>query len=172
MSDDRNSADCGSSTGRGNTYSEKDILTALGNRRLGTREVADVVGCHRATAYERLEEMEEQGLVEATEVGRTLMWIRTRKPQLGNINHTVLRRALDKWGEEAQMFMAFEEMGELQTELSRSRRGRSDKELVAEEIADALIMIHQMALVCGTEAVSAAVERKMERLEMKVDSSD
>jgi NTP pyrophosphatase (non-canonical NTP hydrolase) len=48
------------------------------------------------------------------------------------------------------MFMVFEEMGELQSELSRLRRGRSDKELVAEEIADVLIMVHQMALVCGT----------------------
>jgi NTP pyrophosphatase (non-canonical NTP hydrolase) len=116
--------------------------------------------------------MEEQGLVEATEVGRTLMWTQTRKPQLGDIDHTVLGRALDKWDEEAQIFMAFEEMGELQTELSRLRRGRSDKEHVAEEIADVLIMVHQMALVCGTEAVSAALERKMKRLEMKIDRDE
>jgi predicted ArsR family transcriptional regulator len=98
MTDDRNSADRESSTGRGNTYSEEDIFIALGNHQLGTWEIADVVGCHRATAYERLEEMKEQGLVEATEVGRTLMGTRTGRLQLGDIDHTVLGHALDNWG--------------------------------------------------------------------------
>jgi putative restriction endonuclease len=85
------SSDRESNAGRGKSYSEEDILAAIGDQRLGTREIADIVGCHRSTAYERLEELEERNLVQTTEVGRTLMWTRTSDRQLFVFSITAAR---------------------------------------------------------------------------------
>ena len=53
---------------------------------------------------------------------------------------------MEKWGEK-QIIMVFEEMAELQKELSKNLRGKDNINSIAEEIADVEIMIEQMKLL-------------------------
>lgn len=78
----------------------------------------------------------------------------------------IYREALRRWGPEAQMLMAFEEMSELQKELCKAARGKQNKAEIAEEIADVQIMLGQMILLhdCADE-VEEQKARKLERLE-------
>lgn len=41
----------------------------------GTGEIADSVGCAHDTAYKRLIQMDEKGLVNSKKVGNSLVWI-------------------------------------------------------------------------------------------------
>lgn len=79
-----------------------------------------------------------------------------------------LRQAIATWGVEAQTVMAIEEFGELLTALARFRRGRVARDNVAEEIADAGIMLAQLAEVWGREIVDQWTARKLERLRMRL----
>lgn len=62
-------------------YSIKDFLDAIRDEggMAGTGDVADQVGCAHDTAYKRLQNMEEQGLVSSRKVGNTLLWSITRE---------------------------------------------------------------------------------------------
>ena len=67
----------------------------------------------------------------------------------------IYREALRRWGPEAQMLMAFEEMSELQKELCKAARGKQNKAEIAEEIADVQIMLggnrmNEEKECCGT----------------------
>ena len=77
----------------------------------------------------------------------------------------IYRKALRRWGPEAQTLMAFEEMSELQKELCKAARGKQNKAEIAEEIADVQIMLGQMILLhdCADE-VEEQKARKLERL--------
>jgi len=57
-------------------YSNEDFLDGIRSKSgmAGTGEIADEVGCAHDTAYKRLQEMEEQGLVSSRKVGNTLLW--------------------------------------------------------------------------------------------------
>lgn len=81
----------------------------------------------------------------------------------------IYRAAIALWGPEAQTLMVFEEMSELQKELCKNARGRQNKEAIAEEIADVLIMLGQMILLheCAAE-VEAQKAQKLERLKLKI----
>lgn len=77
----------------------------------------------------------------------------------------ICRRALEAFGEEAQMVMAIEEMSELTKELCKHRRGRDNVEAIAEEIADVEIMLQQMVILYGcAESVETFRRDKLERL--------
>jgi len=60
-------------------YSTDDFLDAISAEggAAGTGEIADYVGCAHDTAYKRLQEMEEEGLVSSQKVGNTLLWQET-----------------------------------------------------------------------------------------------
>lgn len=78
-------------------------------------------------------------------------------------------RAIGKWGEGLQIDVAIEEMSELITELARHRRGRGKRAHVAEEIADARIMLEQLEIIYGCrEEVSGYRRVKLERLERRL----
>lgn len=81
----------------------------------------------------------------------------------------IYRAAIELWGPEAQTLMVFEEMSELQKELCKNARGRQNREAIAEEIADVLIMLGQMILLheCAAE-VEAQKVQKLERLKVKI----
>lgn len=83
----------------------------------------------------------------------------------------VYQKALDHWGEEAQICMGIEECNELSSELSRLYRGRTTDENVIEEIADVLIMAEQLSLVFGRDAVEAEKERKIARLNDRLEAA-
>lgn len=55
-------------------YSAAEIIELLEDTRLGTSEVADRLGCHRTTAHDRLQELEQDDLVVHDRVGNTYMW--------------------------------------------------------------------------------------------------
>ena len=80
-----------------------------------------------------------------------------------------LVHAINHFGVEAQINKAVEEMGELITELSRRNLPRFDREHVAEEVADALIMLEQLRIIFGGERVDGYVAGKLERLEKTIN---
>lgn len=80
------------------------------------------------------------------------------------------KAAIDAWGVDAQQWIVVEELGELQTALSQMRRGRIGPEDVADEIADATIMLEQLQLMLGVEKLTQqCVERKLQRLQRRLE---
>ena len=79
-----------------------------------------------------------------------------------------LVHAINHFGVEGQINKAVEEMGELITELSRRNISRFDKDKVAEEIADALIMLEQLRIIFEAQKVDSYVTGKLERLEKTI----
>lgn len=82
---------------------------------------------------------------------------------------TTLVHAINHFGVEGQINKAVEEMGELITELSRRNLSRYDKDRVAEEVADALIMLEQLKIIFDASKVDGYIAEKMERLEKTIN---
>ena len=59
----------------------------------------------------------------------------------------VLEAALSAYGSEIQRVVAIEELSELQKELCKSLRCQTDRQHIAEEIADVQIMLEQMMIL-------------------------
>lgn len=79
------------------------------------------------------------------------------------------RLALSKYGPDAQTIMVFEEMAELQKELCKHARGANNKEYIAEEIADVLIVLEQMIVLHECEdLVFQYKQEKKNRLEQRL----
>lgn len=91
---------------------------------------------------------------------------------------TVLREALEKWGELSQRGMAIEEYAEAIVALRKLDRvgGReiSDgaKSNAIDEIADVFVMSYQMAEMLGIDAVKDRIEFKIERLRNRLQYTD
>lgn len=82
----------------------------------------------------------------------------------------ILRSAIARYGNTAQMIIAMEEMAELTKELSKFFRGAHNEDAIAEEIADVRIMLDQMQIMfdCAGKVnmyEAAKVERLRKRLE-------
>lgn len=71
--------------------------------------------------------------------------------------------AIAKFGTQAQIAKAVEELNELAAELARHLNGQAKVENIREEMADAFIMLNQMEMIFGD--VSDVEIRKLERLE-------
>ena len=80
--------------------------------------------------------------------------------------------ALSRYGAQAQITMAFEEMAELQDALCKHLRGRVIMpEHIAEEIADVGIMLDQMAILFDLEdEVAQQRAYKIQRLRERMES--
>lgn len=77
----------------------------------------------------------------------------------------IYKAALNKWGPNLQIIMMFEEMAELQKELSKNLRGTENSTSIAEEIADVEIMLEQMKGLFEIESqVLKFKEYKLKRL--------
>ena len=77
--------------------------------------------------------------------------------------------ALTKWGKQAQTMMAIEEMAELTKEICKLFRGKADMESLADEIADATIMLEQLRLMYGINAdVCKHMDMKILRLQARL----
>jgi len=57
-------------------YPEEDFLNAIreADQMLGTGEIAASVGCAHDTAYKRLQELEDNGVLGSQKVGNTIVW--------------------------------------------------------------------------------------------------
>ena len=81
----------------------------------------------------------------------------------------IYEQALKTWGPSAQTNMMFEEMAELQKELCKNGRGKDNRDHIAEEIADVLIMLEQMMILHDCEElVTAYKAAKLQRLEGRI----
>ena len=78
----------------------------------------------------------------------------------------VYTNALICFGEKVQMVMALEELSEVQQEICKKMRGYDNLEHLAEEIADATIMLEQMRLFFGlNDLVCEKMDEKVNRLD-------
>ena len=85
------------------------------------------------------------------------------------IDENPLAEAVQKWGS-FQVDMAIEECGEFIVEAEHHKRGKENH--IQEEIADALIMLTQMALMFGEEKVQEIADQKIERLKYRLSIGD
>ena len=77
----------------------------------------------------------------------------------------ILGRAVSFYGSEIQRVVAIEELSELQKELCKSLRGQTDRQHIAEEIADVQIMLEQMMILYELHYdVAAWPWKKVDRL--------
>lgn len=80
--------------------------------------------------------------------------------------------ALDKFGSVNQLVVAIEEMSEIQKEICKAIRGEANLLHLAEEVADASIMLEQLRLLFGINGeVCAVMDAKVERLRQKIEKS-
>lgn len=87
-------------------------------------------------------------------------------------NETVLKRAIRSYGQEAQMAVVQEECAELIVAISHFLRRRVDDKVVIEEIADVQVMVNQMKIMFGAEAVQKVYEEKVLRLSGRLDKEE
>ena len=80
----------------------------------------------------------------------------------------------DAWeanGMLAQLVVALEEMSEVQKEICKLLRGKPDLMHLAEEVADATIVLEQVRQMLGiNEEVCKAMDAKVERLRKALDA--
>jgi NTP pyrophosphatase (non-canonical NTP hydrolase) len=89
------------------------------------------------------------------------------------IDQESLINAVCTWGKEAQIRQTKEECAELIVALSHYQRSPTIETTtqVAEEIADVLIMMHQLAIIFSSSAVYQQVDVKMKRLKERIDNA-
>lgn len=88
-----------------------------------------------------------------------------------DIDPDILKRCIDMWGEESQIHMTIEEASELIQVLSRIRfrPKRAPVEEIVSEIADVLLMCHQLAYIYGEELVQDKIYEKQQRVAKKLE---
>ena len=74
------------------------------------------------------------------------------------------KEAIEKWGEDAQKEMLYEELGELITAVAQFKRGRTSHHDVMTELADVFIMVEQIATIMNYDDFEKELERKLTRL--------
>lgn len=81
----------------------------------------------------------------------------------------ICQRAVDAFGIPSQEAMLIGEVGELLTLYGRRAQGRDDPQQWIDEIADILIMAHQLAYIHGKDAVEARMVEKMPKLLQRIE---
>ena len=78
----------------------------------------------------------------------------------------IFQRAIDLWGEDAQIRMAIEECAELIVQLIKldRRSNGSEYEDVVNEIADVEIMMAQLRIIFGDQEIDTAKRIKLDKL--------
>lgn len=85
------------------------------------------------------------------------------------MSEELYQRALEKWGEEAQIDKSMEESAELIAALAKRMNGFATEQDVIDEIADMSVMVKQLRLMFGPDEVDAQVAREKERLERMLE---
>ena len=78
-------------------------------------------------------------------------------------------RVLNTFGIANQTIMLEEECAELLHAVAKMKRGRAGKEDIITELADVSIMVEQMAFFYGWEDYKEEKERKLTRLEDRIN---
>ena len=80
-------------------------------------------------------------------------------------------QAIEQWGAEAQLVIALEELNECGKEICKVLRGKGDMAHLAEEVADATIMLEQVRIMFNiNDNVQREMERKILRLEHRIEA--
>ena len=80
--------------------------------------------------------------------------------------------ALSTFGPNMQLIVALEEMSELQKEITKALRGDLNPMHLAEEVADATIMLEQLRQIFNiNEEVCDMMDRKTLRLQMRIENA-
>lgn len=83
----------------------------------------------------------------------------------------VLKDAIEKYGKQAQVIKAIEELSELQQALAKSLNGYTDISNIAEEIGDCRIMLDQLDYIFDVENESwKAYDEKLYRLKKRMEN--
>lgn len=82
----------------------------------------------------------------------------------------IYAKTIAKWGEKAQYDQAIEECAELIATLQHFARGKVEPDRVVDELADVFLMVGQLAYMFGEERLAAAVEEKISKLQLLLDS--
>lgn len=81
----------------------------------------------------------------------------------------VYTNALIRYGDQKQLIVALEELSECQKEICKILRGGEDFRHLAEEVADATIMLEQVRLMFNiNELVCSYMDEKVRRLEKRL----
>jgi NTP pyrophosphatase (non-canonical NTP hydrolase) len=80
----------------------------------------------------------------------------------------LLKKAIITWGVESQLDQAVEEFCELITAILHHKRGRASN--IAEECADASIMLDQIKIMVGDNLVEQFKHQKLQRLAVRLES--
>ena len=82
----------------------------------------------------------------------------------------VLQKAIAQFGKTSQMIIAIEELSEVTKEICKVLRGEGNKSHVAEEIADARIMLAQLEILFDCERETREwTEYKLTRLRARIE---
>ena len=84
---------------------------------------------------------------------------------------TVLNRAIEAWGHEAQYLCAVEECSELVQAICKHINRSASQEAIIEETADVFIMLMQVVAMTNEEAVQQVVDKKLMRLEERLNKA-
>lgn len=93
------------------------------------------------------------------------------------VNSYVVQRSIEHYGKDVQSTVCMEECAELIQAISKEKRGKSDKDHLAEEIADVIIcieMLKQIYNITEDEIYSWVInkqERTIERIKKDVQST-
>lgn len=96
----------------------------------------------------------------------------------GKLNFTMMRyreiykKTLKKWGKEAQYDQMIEECAELIATLRHFARDKVDKDAVVNELADVFLMVGQLTYMFGEDRLTAAVEKKIVKLQLLLDEGE
>lgn len=86
----------------------------------------------------------------------------------------VMIDALEYYGNDPQVDVAIEEMSELIKELLKNRRGKENRSMIADEMADVYIMLEQLKFIFGINETEPKVnaEFKIQRLKNRIGGND
>lgn len=84
----------------------------------------------------------------------------------------VYAAALETFGTDTQLVVALEELSEIQKEVCKALRGFVHPAQLAEEVADATIMLEQLRYIFGIgPAVDKMVDHKIDRLRQRINDA-
>ena len=84
----------------------------------------------------------------------------------------IYAKTIEKWGEKAQYEQAIEECAELIATLQHFARGKVDRDVVIDELADVYLMVGQLTYMFGEKDLNASVDRKIIKLNELLKNDD
>lgn len=91
-----------------------------------------------------------------------------------NVDKELIKNTIRTYGIDKQLVVAVEELSELQKEICKHLRGKTDREHIIEETADVLIMIGNIKVIFGIpdEKLSEVIKAKQIRTEKRMLDSE